>query len=196
MVIKPHMSKENQNKQEFVAATKSIFESMTSFFDSVFNKSLPKLPKELLDFLVKNMPIFNIIGIVLKVIAILSSIISLFGALSYILIFSNFSSTFGLLTIIYLISILLAIAGPSIALFFAIKAHLGFETKKTQSWKYLYNGWLVAIIFGVLATITSYGNVASFNGSFGISSGIAWSLMVGSILFSIVTTLAVDALIL
>jgi hypothetical protein len=205
------MSDENQTKKEAIVevitdtksesskaneSVSSSLKSLTNFFDDLFNKKLPKLPKGFLDFMVQYMPIFNIIGMVWKGIAILTSIAGLLGAISYIVTFSGFSSIFGLLTIIYLISILLAIAGSSIALYFAIKAHSGLETKKTQSWTQLYIGWIVVMIFGILATITSYGNIAEFNGRFGISSGIASSLMIGSILFSIAIALAFDALIL
>jgi hypothetical protein len=173
-----------------------MFESVTNWLDDLYNKKLPKLPKGFLDFTVQYMPIFNIIGMVWKGIAILLSVIGLLSAMSYIVAFSSFSSVFGFLTIIYLISILLAIAGSSTALYFAAKAHSGLETKKNQSWTQLYKGWIAALVFGILATVTSYGNVATFNGSIGISSGIASSPMIGSILFSIAIALAVDALIL
>jgi hypothetical protein len=202
------MSDENQTKKETVVevitdvksesskATNSSLESLTNWFDDLFNKKLPKLPKGFLDFMVQYMPIFNIIGMILKGIAILSSIIGLLGAISFVVSFSGYSSLYSVLSIIYLISILLSIAGSSIALYFATKAHSGLETKKTHSWVQLYKGWLVAMTFGILATLTSFGNIAQFNSSFGVTSGIASSLMVTSILFSTVVALAVDALIL
>lgn len=198
------MSDENQTKEEAVvevitdtksksskakgSATSSL-KFLTNWLDDLFNKKLPKLPKGFLDFLVQYMPIFNIIGIILKSLAILSGIVGLFT--SFTLTAFAFKSIF----FVALVSIVLGILGNSAALYFAAKAHTGLESKKYESWNYLYNGWLVAMIFGLLSTATSFGNIASFNSEFGGVSSITSTLMAGTIVTSLAFALAFDAII-
>jgi hypothetical protein len=198
------MSDENQTKQEAVVevitdaksesskakdSTTSSLKSLTNWFDDLFNKKLPKLPKGFLDFLVQYMLILNIIGIILKSLAILSGVIGLFTSITLTAV------AFKSLLIVSIISIVLGILGNSAALFFAAKAHTGLESKKAESWNCLYNGWLVAMIFGLLSTATSFGNIASFNSELGGVSNITSTLMAGTIVTSLAFALAFDAII-
>ncbi len=201
------MSDENQIKKEAVveviqdvksenykAAADSSLNSVTNFFEELFNKKLPKMPKGFLDFMVQNMPIFNIIGMVWKGFLILTGALTFLA--SFALIFFSPTS----LTIISVLSALIGVVGSSIAFYFAIKAHSGLEPKKTVGWNNLYHGWIVAIIFGILTTATSFGNALNFSNDYGAVAGAASSVIlpvvISSIVASILFSLALDALIL
>jgi hypothetical protein len=187
------MSDENQTKKEAVVevityaksesskATDSIassLESLTNFFDDIFNKKLPKLPKGFLDFMVQYMPIFNIIGMVWKGLAILGGLL-LVLATSGLAIFSFLLSDPSIGQV-PLVSTIIGVVASSIALYFAIKAHPGLEPKKAFGWNNLYYGWLAAMVLGILTSLTS-----SFN-----------LIVISLMLFGLIFTLLWDALIL
>ena len=174
--------------ESYKAANNLSISSVTNFFDDLFNKKMPKLPKGFIDFLVQYMPIFNIIGMVIKGISLL---LGLFGIITILTSIFYFKS---ILFIIGIISALLGLVGTGLALYFAFKAQSGLESKKASSWNCVYYGWLSVIIFGLLSTITSFGSPVSFANDY--NGGIANTIASTVIIFSTLFAVAIDFLIL
>jgi hypothetical protein len=193
------MSDENQTKQETVVevitdtksessktadSINSSLESLTKWFDDLFNKKLPKLPKGFLDFMVQYMSIFNIIGIVWKGLAILGGLFVVLASLG-LSIFSSIMSdpSIGQVT---LFSTIISLAATATALYFAIKAHSGLEPKKSFGWNNLYYGWLAAMILGVLSSLTSSFNLLLIPFLlFGIMFNIIWDALILYVIFQL-----------
>ena len=91
-------------------------------------------------------------------------------------------------------SSLISIVGAGIALYFAYKAMSNMEAKKLTSWNNIYYGWLSAIVFGILANLTSIGNSAAF--SYDYASGVPLAIATTTVVFSTLIAIAIDFLIL
>ena len=142
-----------------IKETKSSLDSLTNFFDDLFNKQMPKLPKDFLDFFVKYMPVLNIIGIILKVLgifALLSAsaliVISLIGFAS---LGSATIPNIGINPIIFVLGSIISLIGIVAEIYFAIKAQSGLESKNMNSWNYIYYGTIVGFVFGVVGSVLS-----------------------------------------
>jgi hypothetical protein len=197
------MSDENQTKKETIVevisdtksesskATDTVatsLDSITKLFEDIFNKKLPKLPKEFLDFIVQYMPIFNIIGIVFSVFGLLATLglgLSYFGISAFSSLARNSdmvrTSSVGLL---------IMLASSAAGLYFALKAHPGLEPKKVFGWNNLYYGWLATMVIGIFNSIV---NTLTNSFTFG---GLGLFLLIPGFVIGLMFTLIIDALIL
>ena len=129
-------------------------ESLTKILNDFFTKTCPKLPKDILDFFVKNASVLNIVGMVLKGLNILILLPALLTSLVAVTQLSRFG--LGIEVAYSILAILVAITGSSIGLYFAFKAQSGLESKKLFSWKNIYLGSLISISFGILYAILTF----------------------------------------
>lgn len=157
-------SSKSSSKSFNKSNTKAYLDSFTRFLEEWLIDKAPKLPHELTNWIVKYLPLINIIGMVLSAIGILTTIKILIDVYNPTRLIPGSVTDIGYYgfsqTISYwaTFTIIVSIAVSIAQIYFNYKAQPSLEPKKYEGWKNLYYATLVGFASQFL-TLNGFGIV-------------------------------------